>query len=380
MRIAIEAQRLFRAKKHGMDIYALELIRNLQEIDHTNEYVIFIKPDEDDSVLKETPNFKIVKLDGGFYPFWEQFALPKAARAEGCQILHCTSNTAPVKCDIPLVLTLHDIIYMEKSYSGILAGTATAYQKFGNIYRKLIVPRIVSKSRKNITVSNSEKNCIDRFFGLKGDKQIHVVHNGVSPHFKPVTDKRVLQQAKDEYRLPGNFFFFLGNTDPKKNVKGTLKAFSDFIKQTGSDYYLVIADYEQSNLMRFLDEIGDRTLADRIILTGYIANTSLPAVYCLSKLFLYTSLRESFGIPMLEAMACGVPVITSNTASMPEVAGGAALTIDPGKPEEITDAMKRIISDKPLRDNLIEKGFKQASKFSWKKTAEKVLEIYSSIN
>ena len=116
MKIGIEGQRLFRTKKHGMDMVALELIRNLQEIDHENEYVIFVAPDEDDSVLKETPNFKIVKLEGGFYPLWEQFALPKAASKAGCEILHCTSNTAPINCDIPLVVTLHDIIYMESSY------------------------------------------------------------------------------------------------------------------------------------------------------------------------------------------------------------------------------------------------------------------------
>ena len=137
MRIAIEAQRLFREKKHGMDIYALELIRSLQQIDHKNEYVIFVKPDVDDTILNETSNFKIIKLDGGFYPKWEQIALPKAAKEAGCQVLHCTSNTAPIRCEIPLVLTLHDIIYMESSYSRILSGSATPYQKFGNIYRKL---------------------------------------------------------------------------------------------------------------------------------------------------------------------------------------------------------------------------------------------------
>ncbi|MEI6048261.1 MAG: glycosyltransferase family 1 protein [Bacteroidota bacterium] len=379
MRIAIEAQRVFREKKHGMDIYALELIRNLQEIDHKNEYMIFVKPDLDDSVLKETPNFKIVKLEGGFYPFWEQFALPKAARKTGCQILHCTSNTAPISCGIPLVVTLHDIIYMESSYTRILSGSATAYQKFGNIYRKLIVPRIVYKSRKNITVSHSEKNRIDNFFGLKDERQLTVVLNGVSQHFKPVTDKLELQQAKEKYHLPDNFFFFLGNTDPKKNVKATVKAFSDFIKRTGSGYYLVIADYDLNRLQKLLDEINDKALIDRIILTGYVVNASLPPIYCQSKVFLYPSLRESFGIPMLEAMACGVPVITSNTESMPEVAGNAAVIINPFRTEEITEAMIKLVNDQQLRTGLIRKGFERTSLFSWKIMTQTVLEIYREI-
>ncbi len=379
MKIGIEGQRLFRKKKHGMDMVALELIRYLQEIDHENEYIVFIAPDEDDSVLKETANFKIVKLDGGSYPVWEQFALPKAAREAGCQILHCTSNTAPVNCKIPLVVTLHDIIYMESSYAKILAGSATPYQKFGNVYRKMVVPKIVKKSQKIITVSHFEKNRIGEFFGMKGDKRLTAVYNGVSEHFKPVTDKAELKRVKEKYHLPDKYFFFLGNTDPKKNTKGTLKAFSDFIKRSGSEHKLVMLDYDRTELDKLLEEIGDKGLINRIVLTGYVVNTDLPSIYCQSDVFLYPSLRESFGIPMLEAMACGVPVITSNTSSMPEVAGTAAFIIDPFKPEEITEAILKILGDKALRDDLIKKGFEQAAKFSWRAMAQSVLAIYREI-
>ncbi len=379
MKIGIEGQRLFRKKKHGMDMVALELIRYLQEIDHENEYVVFIAPDEDDSVLKETVNFKIVKLDGGFYPKWEQFALPKAAREAGCQILHCTSNTAPVNCGIPLVVTLHDIIYMESSFAKILTGSATPYQKFGNVYRKIVVPKIVKKSQKIITVSHFEKNRIGEFFGMKGDNRLTAVYNGVSEHFKPVTDTLELKRVKEKYHLPDKYFFFLGNTDPKKNTKGTLNAFSDFIKRSGSEHRLVMLDYDRNELDKLLDEIGDKGLINRIVLTGYVVNTDLPSIYCQSDVFLYPSLRESFGIPMLEAMACGVPVITSNTSSMPEVAGTAAFIIDPFKPEEITEALIKILGDKVLRDNLVKKGFEQAAKFSWRAMAQSVLEIYREI-
>jgi len=380
MKIGIEGQRLFRKKKHGMDMVALELIRNLQEIDLENEYFIFIKPDEDDSVLKETPNFRIVKLEGGSYPQWEQIALPKAAKSYGCEILHCTSNTAPIRCKIPLVVTLHDIIYMESGYLKILAGSATSYQKFGNVYRKVVVPRVLKMSRKVITVSHFEKNRIAEFFEIKGDNRLTAVYNGVSEHFKPVTDKSELIRVKEKYHLPDLFFFFLGNTDPKKNTKGTLKAFSDFLKQTGTSYKLVMLDYDRSELEKLLDDIGDKNLIDHIELTGYVINTDLPAIYCQSKVFLYPSLRESFGIPMLEAMACGVPVITSNTSSMPEVAGDAAVIIDPFKPEKITDALISLVNDEELRKRQIELGIRQAAKFSWKAMAQSVLEIYKEIS
>ncbi|MEI6575320.1 MAG: glycosyltransferase family 1 protein [Bacteroidota bacterium] len=380
MKIGIEGQRLFRQKKHGMDMVALELIRNLQRIDHENEYIIFVKPDVDDKVISETPNFRIVKPDGGFYPQWEQFALARAAREAGCEILHCTSNTAPINTSIPLVVTLHDIIYMESSYFQILEGSGTPYQKFGNAYRRMVVPRIVQSSRKIITVSHFEKNRIGEFFGIQGDPRLTAVYNGVSEHFKPVSDLSELSRVKEKYRLPERYFFFLGNTDPKKNTKGTLKAYSEFVKKTGSDIQLVMLDYDGAALIKILTDIGDPGLISRIKLTGYVVNTDLPAIYSQCELFLYPSLRESFGIPMLEAMACGAAVITSNTSSMPEVAGDAALIVDPFKPEEITAAIIKLIEDKSLKESFVQKGYVQAAKFSWKAMAENVLEIYREIS
>ena len=198
MIIGIEGQRLFRKKKHGMDMVALELIRNLQVIDKENQYFIFVKPDEDYTVLSETSNFKIIELDGGIYPLWEQIALPKAAKKYGCEILHCTSNTAPIFSNIPLVTILHDIIYMESSYFKILTGSASSYQKFGNVYRKLVIPRVVIKSDKIVTVSHFEKNRIGDFFGMKNDNRLAAIYNGVSTHFKPVADEVELKKVKNK--------------------------------------------------------------------------------------------------------------------------------------------------------------------------------------
>jgi glycosyltransferase involved in cell wall biosynthesis len=379
MKIGIEGQRLFRKKKHGMDMVALEMIRNLQQLDHENEYVVFVKPDVDDAILSETENFKIIKLPGGFYPLWEQFALPRAARKAGCQVLHCTSNTAPLFTKIPQVVTLHDIIYMESSYLKILRRSGTLYQKFGNLYRRLVVPRIVKKSLKIITVSNFERNRIGDYFGMKDNSRLTAVYNGVGEHFKPVNSSVELERVREKYNLPARYFFFLGNTDPKKNTKGTLKAYSDFVKQKGDEIKLVMIDFDRSELEKLLEEIGDPSLMNNIRLTGYVVNTDLPAIYSQCEAFLYPSLRESFGIPILEAMASGAPVITSNTSSMPEVAGDAALIIDPYNPEEITSAMLHLLDDTQIREKLVKKGFEQAAKFSWKSMARQVLGIYNEI-
>jgi glycosyltransferase involved in cell wall biosynthesis len=380
MKIGIEGQRIFRKKKHGMDMVALELIKNLQIIDLENEYFIFVKADEDSAVLQETSNFKIIELSGGPYPTWEQIALPNAAKKYGCDILHCTSNTAPFFTNIPLITILHDIIYMESSYLQILKSSATSYQKFGNIYRKLVVPRVVKKSKKVITVSHFEKNRIGEFFGIKGDKKLDAIYNGVSEHFKPITNKEELQRVKEKYNLPDNYFFFLGNTDPKKNTKGTLKAFSDFLKQTKSNHKLVMLDYDQIELNKLLIEINDPNLLEKIVLTGYVINTDLPAIYSQCDVFLYPSLRESFGIPMLEAMSCNVPVITSNTSSMPEVSGDAAHVVNPFNPEEITQGLIEILNNEAYRIALCEKGLERSKQFSWNNMAKDYLKLYELIH
>lgn len=372
MRIAIEGQRLFRKRKHGMDMVALELIRNLMKIDKKNEYFIFVSPDED-RCLESTKNFQIIELNGGSYPTWEQIALPKAVRQYNCDILHCTSNTAPIRTKIPLIVTLHDIIYMESI--SLFRKAYTNYQKMGNMYRRFVVPAIMKRAKKIITVSNYEKNRIGDYFKINNNG-LAAIYNGVGEHFKPIDNKEVLNEIRNKYNLPEKYFFFLGNTDPKKNTKGTLKAYSDFVKKNGDDIKLVMLDYEEEALMSILSEIGDKEIRKNIHLTGYVVNTDLPAIYNMCELFLYPSLRESFGIPMLEAMSCGVPVITSNTSSMPEVSGDAALLVNPLKPEEITSAIEKILNDKVLNKELIEKGYKQAAKFSWKSMAEDVLKLY----
>jgi len=377
MRIAIEAQRLFREKKHGMDVVVLELIRNLQLIDKVNEYFIFVKPDTD-KCIGETANFRIVELAGGPYPIWEQLALPRAVKRLKCDLLHCTSNTAPEMPGLPLVLTLHDIIYMEGSFFSLLKGKGTGYQRFGNVYRRHIVPIAVKKSARVITVSEYEKERIATFFKLDPLK-LRAVYNGVGEHFKELTDPELIQQIREKYRLPEHYFFFLGNTVQKKNTPGTLKAYSIFRDRTGLDVPLVMLDFDLRDLTSILNEIGKPELINHIHLTGYVNNAELPGIYSLADLFLYPSFRESFGIPILEAQACGTPVITSNTSSMPEVAGDGALIIDPFNPDEMAQAMIRINQDPDLQLELKTKGLANAARFSWKAMAEKVLEIYTEV-
>jgi len=375
MKIGIEGQRLFRKKKHGMDFVALELIQNLQKMDTENEYKIFIKPGPD-KCLQPSANFQIIELRGGPYPFWEQIALPKAVRNHGCELLHCTSNTSPIFGSVPIVLTLHDIFYLETI--SLFKKGFSIYQKFGNMYRRYIVPAAVKQSKKIITVSQSEKKRIASFFRISDDR-LTVVYNGVSTRFSPVHDPAALSHAREVYRLPERFIFLLGNTDPKKNTKGALLAYGKFLSECKEIFPLVIADFPESNLNAILTGQGIQHIRKHIIRLDYIDNKDLPAIFSLSAQFLYPSFWESFGIPILEAMACGTPVITSNVFSMPEIAGEAAFLVDPKNPDDLSKAMYTLSENTALVSEMKRKGLLQAARFSWKKMAREYMEIYKEV-
>jgi glycosyltransferase involved in cell wall biosynthesis len=374
LRIGIEAQRLFRVHKHGMDIVALELIKQLQQLDQHNEYFIFVKPDKDNQVLPKTDNFHIVEVNGGPYPSWEQWALPRAAQKAGVQVLHCTSNTAPLRLAMPLVLTLHDIIYLEP----LNLRQGSWYQRAGNLYRRWNVPRVVSRCEHIFTVSEFERRRILAKLELP-PAQVQVAYNSVGMQFRPTTDARELDGARQRLGLPETFIFFLANTDPKKNFRGVLQALALLKKQNQLTCKLVILDFEEAALLALLAELGATDLRADIVLSGYISNAELPVLYSLAQLFLYPSLRESFGLPILEAMACGTPVITSTTSSMPEVAGDAALLIDPTQPAALAAAILRLQQDAAQRASLREKGLQRVRQFSWSETAQQILEVYKQV-
>ncbi|OYU96830.1 MAG: group 1 glycosyl transferase [Bacteroidetes bacterium B1(2017)] len=375
MRIGIEAQRIFRKKKHGMDMVALELIRALQKIETPHQFFIFVQNDEDAACLSESKNVSIIALPNSPYPIWEQWHLPRAAKKYKLDVLHCTSNTAPLFLSVPLVLTLHDIIYLEK----ISLSQGTAYQKFGNIYRKWNVPLIVKKAVSILTVSDFERTRILSYFKFPEDR-VQTAYNGVGTHFKRITDANVLAEAKDKFKLPNEFIFFLGNTDPKKNVIGVLKALSILKKKNQLPCKLLMLDINREYLSNLAQQIGDPSVLDEISFTGYVPNVQLPAIYSQASLFLYPSLRESFGIPLVEAMKCEVPIITSNTSSMPEIVADSALICDPFAPETIANAILELWSNKPLQQELVAKAKVRSELFSWDANAKQTLKIYEQIS
>lgn len=371
MIVGIEAQRIFRKNKHGMDYVVLQEIKELQQIDTENEYYVFVKPGEDRCV-ESTKNVHIIELACPSYPLWEQWALPRAAKKYGVEILHCTSNTAPIWCNIPLVLTLHDIIFLEPRDKQ----NHSLYQNMGWLYRRLDVPRILNKCRRIITVSNFEMENIISKLGIQRERMA-MIYNGYNNWFKPIEDTSHVTQ---KYIADEGYFFFLGNTDPKKNTERTLVAYSKYLKQSDVKRKLLMADLDSEYLNGIIQRNHIENIKEHILMPGYIVNSDLPYIYNGAFAFLYTSLRESFGIPLLEAMACGTPVITSNTSSMPEIAGHDAILVNPESSDEIAEMMLQLESDEDLYRKQKALGLERAKLFSWRKTAEQLLALYQEVD
>ena len=370
MRIGIEAQRIFRKNKHGMDYVVLQEIIELQKMDHRNEYYIFVAPGPD-RCLEDTSNVHIIEIEGNFYPTWEQLSLPKVASEVGVELLHCTSNTAPIRCNIPLILTLHDIIFLEPRDKQ----NKSLYQNLGWFYRRMVVPRILKKCRRIITVSEFEQNNIISKLGLPR-KQVAMIYNGYNNWFRPMEDTDCVFA---KYMAERGYLFFLGNTDPKKNTERTLIAYSKYLERSSVKRKLLMADLDRHYLNDIIERNHIENILSHIEMPGYIVNTDLPYVYSAAFAFLYTSLRESFGIPLLEAMACGTPVVTSNTSSMPEIAGSDAILVNPESADEICEQLLRLENDKAFYHQQVEMGLQRAKLFSWKYTADQLLSLYETV-
>lgn len=306
MKIAIEAQRIFRTNKHGMDFVALESIRELQKIDHENEYFIFVTPSED-RCLEESENVHIIELKCPTYPLWEQVALPRAVKK--IMPIYCTaSNTAPLQCPVPLILTLHDIIYLEKRHFF----SFTWYQEMGWFYRRMVKYARVLAGKKIITVSQFERERILDVLHLPKE-QLVAVYNGFNSHFHVQPKAPEITRKYIDADL-----FFLGNTDPKKNTPRVLKAYSDY-PETILQLPLLIADLKEDVIDRILEE--ENITEIKVISRSGIHCEYRPCSTLLRciRILLSIASRE-FRHP--DAGGNGeTPSFTGNTSAMPEIAG-----------------------------------------------------------
>ncbi len=372
MRIAIEAQRLFRPRKHGMDVVAYELLRRLPAQGDKHDYHVMVK-DDTDKCIAHTGSRTIHTMRSAPYAVWEQAMLPQYCNKIKADVVHCTANTAPLKMKQPLVLTLHDVIFMEQSYT-----KASFYQRLGNAYRSTIVPSLARKAAHIITVSQYQKNIIAEKLSIPQDK-ISVIHNGADERFFIQHKRCEIAAVLDKYKMEPGYIFFMANTEPRKNTAGVLQAYSLLVKQYRNAPRLLIKGLTEEQLLHLLAQQKLQTLSSHIDLIGYVDYKDLPLIYQGASMLWFPSFNEGFGLPIVEAMAGGVPVITSDVSCMPEIAGDAALLINPTYPQTITSAAIKILSDIAITYYLSQMGRQRATLFTWDNAVSKLVNVYDKI-
>jgi glycosyltransferase involved in cell wall biosynthesis len=374
MKVGIEVQRLFRKQKFGIETSALQLIKKLQSKFTGCDFVVYAKNDVDAACLQPSENVQVKQVSGKFFFDFEHFHLPIAAKNDRIDLLHCTGNTAPYFKTTPVVQTLHDVIFMDP-----ISKSDTLYQQFGNYYRRHLVPVITPKSEAVITVSNYEKaRILDRI--RVDEKKIRVIYNGIDDkRFHIHHDAQQISKVKERYELPSEFILFIGNTAARKNALKVIEAYALYASKSEHPIPIVTPGLTEKFIADHLHTLSQRNKIKHFVTPGYVRDEDLATLYGLSALFLYPSLSEGFGMPLVEAMACGTPVITSNISCLPEVAGNAACLVDPSNARQISDAIVSLLSNESLRQQKIQEGLSNAKRFSWDKTAEEVFEVYDRV-
>jgi glycosyltransferase involved in cell wall biosynthesis len=374
MKIGIEVQRLFRKQKFGIEVSAIQLIKKLQELNPNAELIVYAKNGIDKKCLEASANLKIKTVAGKLFIDFEHVFLPIAAKADKIDILHCTGNTRPYFAGVPVVQTLHDVIFMDP-----ISTRDTLYQQFGNYYRRKMVPLVTNKSEMIITVSNYEKQRILQRIKLN-EKKIKVVYNGIDEQrFRIIDSPFADYEVRKKYNLPSRFILFLGSSAARKNALRVIEAYTIYASQNENALPIVTPGLSANYISDRLTEIKQLDKIKNFVTPGYIADEDLPALYNAATLFLYPSLSEGFGMPLIEAMACGTPVITSSVSCLPEIAGKAGVLIDPTNTLAISDALNKMLNNETYRLDKVGEGLENAKRFSWKNTAEEVYEIYEQV-
>jgi glycosyltransferase involved in cell wall biosynthesis len=284
----------------------------------------------------------------------------------GVDLFHATEHLLPRFSSVRTVFTLHDLIFLFHPET---------HKPLNRWFLTLMMPRFLRAADAVIAVSECTKRDAVRFYGIPEEK-ITVIYEGVNPRFRPASPETIAA-VRARYGLPEHFILYVGTIEPRKNLTALLEAFHHLLAT--HDLRLVIVGKKGWLYEGFFRRLRELGLEDRVIFTGYVPDEDLPAIYSAADLFVFPSLYEGFGLPVLEAMACGTPVICSNTSSLPEVAGDAALLVDPTDVRALAGAMERALTDEHLRSELMAKGLERARWFTWEKAAAKTLEVYRGV-
>jgi glycosyltransferase involved in cell wall biosynthesis len=367
----IDASRAARAQRTGTETYALELIKAMTRLAGSNIRLRLYTPhppqhtDWPDSAQVETRVIPLRRL-------WTHLRLATELHRYPPDALFVPAHVLPLHCPVPALVTVHDLGYRY---------FPQAHRRFDRAYLAWSTRRHTRVARHIIADSHATKADLIRFYQAD-PRRISVVHLGRDEYLRPVADDITLEQVKSRYRICGEYLLYIGTLHPRKNLVRLIEAFHAARCLHPAKFEpvkLVIAGQKGWLYTEIFTRLRELELAAQVIFPGFVAETDKPALLSGALAYVFPSLYEGFGLPVLEAMACGTPVLASNSSSLPEVAGDAALLVDPLNTDAIAAGLSELVTNAALRGQLREKGFRQIELFSWDAAAAQVLEIMGQL-
>jgi glycosyltransferase involved in cell wall biosynthesis len=367
VRIGIDARKLH---DFGIGTYIRNLLQELARMDHETEFVILSRPDDSVAVTTLGENFRVVKETAGNYSLAEQVKIPMDLRRERVDLFHAPHYVLPPLVRCPSVVTIHDCIHL--MFPQYLPN------RWSLAYARTSITLAAKRSTRVLTVSESSKRDILRFVDIPPGK-IDVIYNAYDERFRDVPNEEAVARVRERFQLQDQFVLYAGNVKPHKNLERLIEAFH-LVRSRGLDHLkLVLIGDEISKYTALRRAVHRHQLHKYVRFLGFLPLDTLAVLYRLAGVFVFPSLYEGFGLPPLEAMASGTPVVTSNVSSLPEVAGNAAVLVDPYNASAIADGIYRVLTDDTLRLDLKRRGIERATQFSWESSVRRVREIYGQI-
>ena len=367
MRVAIDARKLH---DFGIGTYIRNLLRQLARIDHDTEYVLLSRQEDLGVAAQLGPNFRAVLEPSPNYSLQEQIHVPWVLRRERPHVFHAPHYVLPPAITCRSVVTIHDCIHL--MFPQYLPNRAAYF------YARASMWAAVKRSDCILTVSEASKRDILHFFNVAPEK-IVVVYNAIDDHFWLTPPQDEVSRVRERYQLDHQFVLYVGNIKPHKNLVRLIEAF-DELRRTGfEELKLLIIGDEISKLPSLRRAVHRHKLHKHVRFLGYVSDDTLRVLYRLASVFVFPSLYEGFGLPPLEAMASGTPVVTSNQSSMPEVTGDAAIHVDPYDVGSIVGGIRRVLTDPELAASLRQRGPARAREFSWAQSVEKTRSVYQQV-
>jgi glycosyltransferase involved in cell wall biosynthesis len=346
------------------------VLLGLARLDHETDFVVLCRPADVEAASELGPNFRPVPETARPYSIGEQFRIPLSLVRERVHLLHEPHYVLPPATRCRTVVTIHDCIHL--MFPQYLSGSVA------HAYARASMWTAVRLSDRILTVSEASKRDILRFYDIREEK-VDVVYNAIDERFLVPPSDEQIDRMRQRYQLEHPFLLYVGNIKPHKNLERLIDAF-DRVRAGGlDDLRLVIIGDEISKYPPLRQAVHRHRLDKHVRFLGFQPATSLSVFYRLARAFVFPSLYEGFGLPPLEAMACGTPVVTSNVSSLPEVAGGAAVLVDPYDPVAIADGIRRAVSDDALRRTLVERGLARVRDFSWQTSVAAIHRIYMEV-